>query len=203
MNASTELHHLADLVGGELRHLNLVRIDAGFFQDDAEQRDIDEGAADHADAMAGKILDRLDLGFAFLALRPACRPRRRPEHDDVLAHDGDRQGAVGHRFIGARDRKIGSACGERRNAVHRSCRGDDGEAHSAALAGESLCQRLDELLIVASGGADGHAQGGRAQDDEGCPDGGGKQQQSGGEHQKKRASFAATERQIAGARQAV
>ena len=63
--------------------------------------------------------------------------------------------------------------------------------------------RLDELLIVASGGADGHAQGGRAQDDEGRPDDGGKQQQSGGEHQKKRASFAATERQIAGARQAV
>ena len=48
--------HLGDLVGAELRDRDLVGIDAGFLQDDAQQLDIDLRPADHADAATGEIV---------------------------------------------------------------------------------------------------------------------------------------------------
>ncbi len=178
-------HHLADLVGAELGDLHLVGIDAGLLQDDAEQRGVDLGAADHADATAGQILDRLDPGLGLFPGRLGRRPRGRPQHHHVLAHDGDRGGPLGHVLVGAADREIRLARGERGEAVDRTCRGDHGEANRGAFSGEVLRHRLDQLQVVTAGRTDRDPQRGRAQHDEGGADGGCKEQQPGGEHQER------------------
>ena len=167
------------------RDLHLVRIDAGFLQDDAQQRGIDLGAADHADAAARQILDRLDLGLGFFLRRLARRARGRPQHHHVLAHDGDRGGPLGHLLVGAADREIGLARAERGKAVDRTCGRDHGEADRGAFSGEGLRHRLDQLQVVAAGRTDRDPQRGRAQHDEGGADGGCKEQQPGGEHQER------------------
>ncbi len=197
------LHHVADLVGGKLRHLDLVRIDAGFHQDDAQERDVHLGASDHADAVAGQIADRLDLRFGALARR-ALRRAARPQHHDVLAQDGDRLGAVGHLLIRARDREVGLLRGEHGDAVDGARGLHHGEPHGGALARKVLGQPLDQLQVAAVRGPDGDSQGGRPHDDEGGADRGGKQQQAGGEHQQRgTAVLAASGRNIVRRGQAV
>ena len=54
------LGHLADLVRRELADRDLVGIDAGFFQDHAQQLgDIGLRPPDHADVMAGEFIENL------------------------------------------------------------------------------------------------------------------------------------------------
>ena len=74
-----------------------------------------------ADAMTGEIADLLDAGFGLLARSLA---RRRPQHDDVLAQDGDGLGAVGHFLVAARDREIGLMGPKHSDAVDRTGRAD-------------------------------------------------------------------------------
>ena len=132
----------------------------------------------------GRSLIALIFDLAGLRGRLRRRVARGPEHDDILAQDGDRLGAVGHLLIRARDRKIGIARGEHRNRVHRARGRDHGKPHRGSLLREMLRQSLDQLLVAASRWPDGDPQGGRPQQDEGRADDRRKHQQAGGEHQE-------------------
>ena len=88
-----------------------------------------------------------------------------PEHDDIFPQDGNGFGAVGHLLVGARDREIGLAGAEQRNAVDRSGGGDHGEPDLVSVPAKGLRQRFDELQVIASRRAYGNSQGGWPQ----CP----------------------------------
>ena len=122
MNASTvwSRRHLGDLVGAELRDRHLVGIDAGLGQDHAQQCDVGLRSPDHADAVSGEFVEALDLGRRrFLgALRRDAGWR--PQHDDVLAQDGDGFGIGRQVQIAAHHRKVGLARGEQRDALGRA-----------------------------------------------------------------------------------
>jgi hypothetical protein len=145
---------------------------------------VDFGSADHADAMAGEIADFLDAGFRLLARSLA---RRRPQHDDVLAKDGDGLGAVRHFLVAARDRKIRLVGSQHRNAVDRARGGDQRKPDRAAVPGKAPCQCFDQVLVVAARRSHGNSQGRRPHAQKRRADGGRKQQQSGGHHQQRRA----------------
>ena len=154
--------HLGSLVGGELADRDLFRIDAGLLQDDAQQLDVGLCPSDHADAMPGQGIQCLDLRRR---LFPAlCRkPGRRPQHDDILAQDGNRLGIRRQVQVAARHRKIGLAGAEQRDALLRSLGRDRRQPHRTALARKSLRHQLDEFLVLAAGRPDGNSQRRRPQ----------------------------------------
>ena len=157
------MRHLADLVDRELGHRDLVRIDAGFLQDDLEQLHVGLRRSDHAETMSGEFLEALDLrrrGFLGALGRQAGR---RPQHDDVLAQDGHRLRIARHVEIAARHREVGLVGAEQREAFGRPAGRDRREPDRHALLREGLRQGLDQLLVVAVGRADRDAQGFRPQ----------------------------------------
>ena len=145
--------HLGDLVGGELGDRHLVGIDAGLGQDHAQQRDVGLRPSDHADAVAGEIVEALDLGRRLFLRAFGRKSGGRPQHDDVLAQDGDRLGIGRQVQIAARDRKVGLAGREQRDAFAGAFRRDRRQPHRAAVARKGLRQHLDQFLVVASGQA--------------------------------------------------
>ena len=154
--------HLGRLVGGELADGDLFRIDAGLLQDDAQQLDVGLCPSDHADAMAGQGIQCLHLRRRLL---PALgrKPGRRPQHDDVLAQDGNQLGIGRQVQVAARYRKIGLAGGKQRDALLCSLGRDRQQPNRTALARKGLRHQLDEFLVLAAGGPDGNPQRRRPQ----------------------------------------
>ena len=99
----------------------LSALTPGFGEDHAEQGDVGLRPADDADAVSGEFVERLDLGRRLLLRTFRRQAGRRPEHDDVLAQDDDRFAHWPGRFkIAARNREIGLARGEQRDALRRA-----------------------------------------------------------------------------------
>ena len=112
------------MIGAELGDRHLVGIDAGFGQDHAQQRDVGLGSADDADAMSGEIVDPLDFWGWFFLGAFGRKAGRRPQHRDVLAHDGDGFGIGRQVQIAPRDGQVGFRGGEQRDALGRPFGGD-------------------------------------------------------------------------------
>ncbi len=177
--------HLGDLVGAELRDRHLVGIDAGFGQDHAQQRDVGLRASDDADAVSGEFVEALDLRRRRFLRALRRKSGRRPQHDDVLAQDGDGFGIGRQVQIAARHRKVGFACGEQRDALGRARGCDRRQPYRAAVARKGLRHQLDQFLVVASGRADGDPQGDRPQQIVKPAGGGAEQENAGGEDQQR------------------
>ena len=94
---------LFDLVDAKLRDRDLVGSNAGFGQDNTQQCDIGRGLADHANAMSGEIVERLDFRCRLSLGALAREAGRRPQHNEVLAHDGDDFGVTRHTEVAATD----------------------------------------------------------------------------------------------------
>ena len=91
------------------------------------------------------------------------KPGRRPQHDDILAQDGDRLGIRRQVQVAARYRKIGLAGAEQRDALLRPLGRDRQQPHRAALARKGLRHQLDQLLVLAAGRPDRNSQRRRPQ----------------------------------------
>ena len=155
--------HLAELVGAELGDRDLVGIDAGLFEDHAQQRDIGLRPPDHADAVAGEFIETLDLGAGLLLRAFGGKAGWRPQHDDILAQDGNRLGVFRQVQIAARHGEVGLAGGEQRDAFGRPFRRDQRQPHRAVFARKRLGHELDQFLVFAAGRSDRDPQRGRPQ----------------------------------------
>ena len=107
-------------------------------------------------------VQRLDLRRRLL-LALGRKPGRRPQHDDVLAQDGDRLGIGRQVQVAARHRKIGLAGAEQRDALVALLGRDRRQPDRAALARKGLRHRLDQFLVLAAGRPDRNSQRRRPQ----------------------------------------
>ena len=114
--------------------------------------------ADHADPVPCEIGDLLDFrrGRSFGTI--ARKSGRRPQHNEVLAHDGDGLRVGRHLQIATTDRKIGVASTKQGEGFDRSVGRDRRQPHSPAFAGEGLGHHLNHFLIVASRRSDGNPE---------------------------------------------
>ena len=148
----------------ELGDRHLVGIDAGFRQDHAQQGDVGLGAADDADAMPGKIVDLLDFRRRLFSSSPLAGGRKAPTAPTTFL----RRMATDSASAGRSDRRAppqGRSLPSANSAMLSAAPfgGDRREPNRAAVAGKGLRQRLDQLLVVASGRADRDPQGDRPQ----------------------------------------
>src|SRR5205085_3563647 len=103
---------------------------------------------------------------------------RRPQHNEVLTHDGDGL-RVGRRLqIATTDRKVGLASTKQGECFDRSVGRDRRQPDSPAFARESPGRRLNHLVIVASWRSDGNPQSYRLQHIIQCARGGSKKKKS-------------------------
>src|SRR6266849_1735012 len=124
---------------------------------------------------------------------------RRPQHDEVLAHDSDGFGLGRHLEIAARDREIGFGSPEQGKAFHRSLGCDRRQPDRTTVSVEGLGHRQDQLLIVTSSRSDGNPEGCRPQRVIQRACGCGKKQDSGGQQQQGRVpAFASPARYASG-----
>ena len=93
--------------------------------------------------------------------------------------------SAGRVQIAARDRKVGLAGREQRDAFGRAFGRDRRQPHRAAVAGKGLRQRLDQFLVVAAGRADRDPQGDRLQDVIKRAGGDAEQENAGSQHQQR------------------
>ncbi len=177
--------HLANLAGGELADRDLVGIDAELFQDYAQQRDIGLRTPDHADAAAGKFVETLDLGGRLFLRAFGGKAGRRPQHNDILAQDGDRLCVLGQVQIAARNREIGLAGGEQRDAFRCSFRRDQRQPHRAVFTRKGLRHELDQFLVFAVCRPDRDPKRGWPQHVIQPAGSGGEREQAGGQNQKR------------------
>jgi len=154
---------LLDLVCARLRFRDLVRINAGRAQNDPQQRGVRWRAADHADPVPCETGDLLDFRceFSFGAL--VRKPRRRPQHNEVLTHDGDGLRVGRHLQIATTDRKIGLASTKQGEGFDRAVGRDKRQPDCPAFAGEGPGRRLNHFVIVASRRSDGNPKSYRLQ----------------------------------------
>jgi len=157
------VRHVADLLDAELNHRDLVGIDAGLAQDDAQQCHVGLRRSDHADTMPRQVVEALDLGYRRFLGALGRQARRRPQHDDILAQDRHRLGVGRHIEVAARHREVGFIRAQQRETLGRSIGRDRDEPDRGALLRKGLGQRLNKLLIVAARRADRDAQGLRPQ----------------------------------------
>ena len=105
----------------------------------------------------------LDLGCRLLLRALGGKAGWRPQHDDILAQDGDRLGIRRQVQVAARDREIGLAGGEQRDALRRPFRRDQRQPHRTVFARERLRHQLDQFLVFAAGRPDRNPQRRRPQ----------------------------------------
>ena len=135
-----------------------------FGQDHAQQRDVGLRSSDHADAVAGEFVEALDLGRRLFSWSPSAQCRKAPT--------ARRRSCAGWRRISALAGRFRSPRATARSAlpavnsamlsaapVGRDRRQPD----RAAVARKGLRHQLDQLLVLASGRADGDPQGDRPQ----------------------------------------
>ena len=175
---------LLDLVRAKLRNRDLIRLHAGGAQDDPQQRGVRRRPADHADLVPCEIGDLLDFrrGLSFGAL--ARKSGRRPQHDEVLAQDGDGLRVGRHLQIATTDRKVGLASTKQSESFDRSVGRDRRQPDSPAFAGEGLGHRLNHFVIVASWRSDGNPESYRPQHIIQCARGGAKNKKPNGQDQQ-------------------
>ena len=140
-------HHLGGLVDAELHDRDLVGIDAGFLQDDAQQLDIDLGPPDDADSAADEIADALDfrLPSFFDPLRGGAptAPRR--------SCAGSPPNRCRRAFPRRRARPRDPPCGlAAPRCSRRDRRSYHGQPYRAVVTGEFLGQRRDQVLVAAA-----------------------------------------------------
>jgi hypothetical protein len=80
--------------------------------------------------------------------------RGHPQHHDVLAQRRHGLGIPGHIEVAANDREIDLAVGQRLRARGAAIGLNRAKADVAVALGKGLGQRLDDLEIIAAGGAD-------------------------------------------------
>ncbi len=175
---------LLGLVDSKLRDRDQVGSNAGSVQDNPQQCNIRRRSADNADPVPCEIGDLLDfrrrLPFGALARKSG----RRPQNNEVLAHDGHGFGVGRHVQIATGDRKVGLGSTEQGKGFDRSVGRYRRQPDAPAVAGEGLGHRLDQLLIVASRRSDGNPQGYRPQRIIQGARGGTKNKKSNGQHQQ-------------------
>jgi hypothetical protein len=140
--------------------------------------------ADDADLVPCEIGDFLDFrrGLSFGALAP--KSGRRPQHNEVLAHDGDGLRVGRHLQIGTTDRKVGLAGTKQGEGFDRSVGRDRRQPDRPAFAGESLGHRLNHPVIVASRRSDGNPESFRSQRIVQCARGGAENKKSNSQDQQ-------------------
>ena len=150
--------HLGNLVGGELADRDLFRIDAGLRQDDAQQLDVGLCPSDHADAMPGKVIQRLDLRRRlFLALWSEARAPTTARRHSCAGWRPTSAFAGRFRSPRATARSVLPALNSAMLSL-RSLGRDRRQPHRAALARKGLRHQLDQLLVLAAGRPDGNPQ---------------------------------------------
>ena len=154
---------LLDLVRAKLRFRDLVRLHAGGAQNDPQQRGVRWRQTNHADPVPCKIGDLLDfrrrLSFGALVRKSG----RRPQHNEVLTHDGDGLRVGRHLQIATTDRKIGLASTKQGKGFDRTVGRDKRQPDCPAFAGEGPGRRLNHFVIVASRRSDGNPESYRLQ----------------------------------------
>src|SRR5271168_5183728 len=105
-----------------------------------QQCDIGRRLADHADPMSGEIVDGLDFSRRLSLRALARKTRRRPQHDKILAHDGDGLGLAWHVEIAASDRKVGLARAKKTKAFDRAIGRNRRQSDTAAVEIKTLRQ---------------------------------------------------------------
>jgi hypothetical protein len=96
-----------------------------------------------------EIFERFDFRSGFF-LSLAREAGRRPQDHNVLAHDCNGHGAIGHFRVGASNREIGFGGSELRDAVNRAGRCDRRQSNQTSFAGKGQPQNLNQLVVVAS-----------------------------------------------------
>ncbi|MEY9183058.1 hypothetical protein ABIA41_004493 [Bradyrhizobium sp. USDA 313] len=152
-----------DLVGAELRHGDLAGLHSGGVQNDAQQRRIHRRPPDHADTAPREIGDLLDLRGRLSFRTLARKPGWCPEHDEILADDGDGLRLGRHVQVAAADGKIGLARPKQSQRFHRSVGLDRVQPDSSAFAGERIGHRLNDLVIIAASRSNGDPENLRPQ----------------------------------------
>ena len=115
-------------------------------------------------------------GLSFGAL--ARKSGRRPQHNEVLAHDGDGLRVGRHLQIATTDRKVGLASTKQGEGFDRAVGRDRRQPDRPAFAGEGLGHRLNHFVIVASRRSDGNPESYRLQRIIQCARGGAKNKKS-------------------------
>jgi hypothetical protein len=140
------------LLGRKLDDLDLARIHAVLLQDHLEQIDIGLGAADDTDAPSGELRYFRDLRAGLLAFD--LGRRRYPQHRDVLAQRRHGLGIFRDVEIASDNGEVGLAGGQRLGARGGALGLQRAQPDLTVRLNKSLRQGLDQLEVVAVGGAD-------------------------------------------------
>ena len=135
--------------------------------------------------MPDKIGNLSDLARGLFLGVLAHSPGWRPQDDVVLAQDGQCLRVGRHAKVAAADREVGFAGAQQGQGFSRSPGRDRGEPDRPAFVAESLCHRLDYLMIVAACGSDGDPEGLEMQ---GVEEGGPKDDKSQSQHDQQPSS---------------
>src|SRR4029079_487446 len=170
-----------DLVRAKLRYRDLVRLHADGAQDDPQQRGVRRRPADYADPVSREVSDLLGfwrgLSFGVLARKSGWRP----QHNEVLAHDGDGLRVGRHLQIDTTDRKVDLASAEQAEGFDRPVGRNRRQPDGPAFAGEGFGHRLNYFVIIASRWSDGNPESYRPQHVIQCTRGGAKDKKSDGQ----------------------
>ena len=131
-----------------------------------------------------KVGDLLDFRRGLSVGALARKSGRRPQHNEILAHDGDGLRVGRHLQIDTTDRKIGLASTEQGEGFDRSVGRDRRQLDSPAFAGEGLGHHLNHFVIIASRRSDGNPESDRPQRKIQCARGGAKNKKSYGQDQQ-------------------